>query len=272
MSLLDNSKRIRDYSSIYNFRDFGAYTGFEGRALRQNLLFRSAHLNKLNDADHADISKQNIGLIVDLRHAPERARQPSRLPSNGPQVIAYPDPPESAGEKVAPHEAFLQHELHSAQDAHGYMMRSYLARPDNPAFQSIFRDTLEFLTEQDNEPLNENPAPILVHCAAGKDRTGTLCALIQGLLGVSRENILRDYMLTLEAVDIEEIIVPAAKMFSERYGREINPEALWPMFGVAPEFLDASLETMGDIETYAKTKLGLSQAGLDAIRARYLEQ
>jgi len=230
-------------------------------------LFRSAHLNTLNDADHGAISELGIGLIVDLRYAPERGRQPSRVPSNNPQTYAYPDPPESEGDKVAPHEAFLQHELKTAEDAHGYMMRSYAARPHDKAFQKIFGDSLRFLA---NEKANKD-AGILVHCAAGKDRTGTLCALIQGVLGVSREDIMADYMLTLEAVDVESIITPAAAMFSKRYGREIDPEALWPMFGVAPEFLESSLDGMGDIETYAKEKLGIKDTELDSIRQQYLQ-
>jgi len=267
MSLIENSERLHGYSSIYNFRDFGAYKGHDGRALLSGKLFRSAHLNTLNDDDHGAISKLAIGLIVDLRYAPERARQPSRVPSNEPQIYAYPDKPDNAGDKVAPHEAFLQHELKTADDAHGYMMRSYAARPHDAQFQKIFGDSLRFLAHE--KPKDD--AGILVHCAAGKDRTGTLCALIQGVLGVSREDIMADYMLTLEAVDIEAIITPAAQMFSKRYGREINPEALWPMFGVAPEFLEASLSEMGDIEGYAKTKLGLSETELEAIRLQYLD-
>jgi len=267
MSLIEKSERIRDFKSIYNFRDFGAYKGHDGRALKSGHLFRSAHLNTLNDEDHSEISALNIGLIVDLRHAPERSRQPSRLPSNAPQVYTYPDPPESEGDKVAPHEAFLQHELHTAEDAHGYMIRSYEARPHDRAFQTIFANSLRFLA---NTNIDDD-AGILVHCAAGKDRTGTLCALVQGVLGVSRDDIMADYMLTLEAVDIGAIIEPAAERFSQRYGRHINPEALWPMFGVAPEFLEASLDGMGNLENYAKDTLGISVAELDAIQTRYLD-
>ncbi len=267
MSLIENSERIRPYSSIYNFRDFGAYKGHDGRTLRSGYLFRSAHLNNLNDEDHSDISALGIGLIVDLRHGPERARQPSRVPSNAPQVFTYADPPNHEDNKVAPHEAFLQHELMTADDAHGYMMRSYTARPHDAAFQKIFGDSLRFL----GHPKPNEDAGVLVHCAAGKDRTGTLCALVQGILGVSRDDIMADYMLTLEAVDIEAIIEPAAKMFSKRYGREIDPQALWPMFGVAPEFLEASLDGMGNIERYAKEKLGIQDTELEAIRSQYLD-
>ncbi|MEP1230665.1 MAG: tyrosine-protein phosphatase [Litorimonas sp.] len=267
MSFIQNSDRIYNYNSIYNFRDFGGYKGHGGRAVRKGRLFRSAHLNTLNDQDHNAISELGIGLIVDLRHAPERVRQPSRVPLNAPQIYTYPDPPEHTGREVAPHEAFLQYELNTAEDAHGYMLRSYTARPHDAAFQKIFGDSLRFLA---HEKTNDD-AGILVHCAAGKDRTGTLCALMQGVLGVSREDIMADYMLTLEAVDIDAIIGPAAAMFSERYKRNIDAKALLPMFGVAPEFLEASLEGMGDINTYAKEKLGLLGTELEVIRSLYLE-
>lgn len=266
MSLIPFENRNYDFSSIYNFRDFGGYAGLDGQPVKTGRLFRSAHLSALTDGDLAHIGGLDIHLVVDLRYAPERAKQPSRFPTPAPHVHEYPDAPEQQGAKVAPHEAFLENELYTAADAHGYMLKSYTNRPHDMGFQKIFGDTLRFMAESENDAA----AGVLVHCAAGKDRTGTLCALIQGLLGVSREDILADYMMTLEAVDIDKILVPAAAMFSKRYGREIDAEALWPMFGVVPEFLDAALDGMGDMERYAAEALGLTMAQIAAIRARYL--
>jgi len=268
MSLIPFDSRNYNFSSIYNFRDFGGYAAADGRAIKSGRLFRSAHLAALNDEDLASISELNINLVVDLRYAPERKRQPSRFPVPKPQLHEYPDA--ARKEKVAPHEAFLEHELHSSADAHRYMMSSYTARPHDAGFQSICRDTLRFMA---NSEAGE-AAGVLIHCAAGKDRTGTLCALTQAILGVSREDIMADYMLTLETVDIDQIIGPAAEMFSKRYGRKIDSEALWPMFGVFPEFLDTALGGMldgsGRIEPYAQDVLGLSQAELERLRARYI--
>ena len=272
MSLLATTERVQDYATIYNFRDFGGYAGVDGRPVVAGRLFRSAHLATLSDADHASISGQGIDLVVDLRHAPERRRQPSRLPIPTPTVHQYPDAPDRVNATVAPHEAFLEHSLYTAEDARGYMMRSYTARPHDAGFQAIFRDTLEFMAKPDTSNEMTGPKGVLVHCAAGKDRTGTLCALIQGLLGVSREDILADYMLTLDAVDIDTILVPAAARFSERYGRPIDAESLWPMFGVEPEFLDAALDGMRDMESYARETLGVSSDVIDTLRARYLVQ
>ena len=84
-----------------------------------------------------------------------------------------------------------------------------------------------------------------------------------------------DYMMTLDAVDLDKIIEPAAAMFTKRYGRQIDAKAIWPMFGVVPEFLNAALDGMvdssGGIESYVTETIGISQADMDRIRSRYLE-
>jgi len=270
MSLIPFDTRNYNFTSIYNFRDFGGYAGRDGRAVKTARLFRSAHLASLTDKDLSSISDLDINLIVDLRYAPERKRQPSRFPTPTPHLHEYPDAVKTKIAKVAPHEAFLEHELYTDEDAYRYMIGSYTARPHDAGFQAICKDTLQFMARADES----EAAGVLVHCAAGKDRTGTLCALIHSALGVSREDIMADYMMTLEAVDIEKIIVPAAEMFSKRYDRKIDAEALWPMFGVVPDFLNVALDGMtdsaGGIETYVTDVLGLSQAELDSLRARYL--
>lgn len=272
MSLLPFETRNYDFQSIYNFRDFGAYKGLNGRAVKADRLFRSAHLAALSEEDRAAIGKLNVDLIVDLRYAPERTKQPSRFPDPKPHVHEYPDASRTKTAKVAPHEAFLEHELHTAEDAHGYMMRSYTARPNDPGFQSIVADTLRFMANFETD----EAAGVLVHCAAGKDRTGTLCAIVQAVLGVSKDDIMTDYMMTLDAIDIDKIIGPAAERFTERYGRQIDADAIWPMFGVVPEFLNAALDRMldsaGSIETYVTNKIGISPAEIDGIRTRYLEE
>lgn len=272
MSLIPFETRNYDFQTIYNFRDFGGYKGLEGRPVKTGRLFRSAHLAALSEAEIKAIGKLNIDLVVDLRHAPERAKQPSRFPDPKPSLHEYPDSPERLSAKVAPHEAFLENELYTAADAHGYMMGSYTARPHDPGFKTIFGDTLRFMANAETD----EAAGVLVHCAAGKDRTGTLCALIQAVLGVSREDIMADYMMTLDAVDIDQIIEPAAAMFTKRYGRDINAEAIWPMFGVYPEFINAALDGMmddtGSVETYVTENIGLSETDLERIRGKYLDR
>ena len=238
---MDN--RIKSFDGIFNYRDFGGYQTQDGSRVASGKLFRSAHLNNCSDNDLNQLGAFNIKLVVDLRHAPERKRQPSKWPeSQNPLVLTYPDPKNRGGAKMAPHEAFVKNELHTPEDARNYMIKSYGARPDDAGFRQIFGDTLRHMAKTGD--------PILVHCAAGKDRTGTLCALIQGALGIAPETIMQDYMLTMRAVNIDEFLGLAAKMYEKRYERPFDPEAVRPMFGVEPAYLESSLATIKDMDNY----------------------
>ena len=254
--------RILAFENILNFRDFGDYPALDGRHIKPGHLYRSAHLASASEGDLSGISALNIGLISDLRHKPERSRQPNRWPEGRPaKVVEFPDPP-NASDTMAPHEAFTKYDLQHADDARNYMRGSYLARPNDPAFQSIFSQTLKFMAETGE--------PILIHCAAGKDRTGTLAALILAALGADKDVIMDDYMLTMKAIDIDSFLVPAAAMMKERHGRDYSPEALRPMFGVEPSYLENSLKTMGDMDAYISNELGITSKERDAIHENYL--
>lgn len=263
------SDRLKPFQTIYNFRDFGGYQGLDNRKVVTGTLFRSAHLNALGENDLDSIDNLPIGAVIDLRHAPERIKQPSKWPPKPDRAVVLTQPINMAREQatVAPHEAFAENDLYVAEDARGYMLNSYRNRPHDEGFKALFRDTLMRMTDPE---MPDNRSGVLIHCAAGKDRTGTLVALIQGLLGVSDDDIMADYMLTETAVDIEAILQPAAKMYTARYGRPIDADALRPMFGVEPGYLAASLDAMGDMNRYAADVLDITGERLERLRDRYL--
>ena len=255
--------RIYDFDSIMNFRDFGNYPAGEGRHVKAGKLFRSAHFNQASGADLEKLAALGIALVVDLRHKPERDRQPNRWPETpAPTVLQYPDPEDST-DTLAPHEIFIKETLSTPEEARAYMQGSYELRPEDDGFKMLFSQTLKFMAK--------TGSPILIHCAAGKDRTGTLAAVILSALGVPFETIMDDYMMTMKAVDIESFLEPASQNMAKRYGRAIAPDALRPLFHVEPSYLNRSMATISDADSYIASSLNITPDERRALHAHYLD-
>ena len=231
--------------------------------MKPGKLFRSAHFSQASEGDLEKLAALGIALVVDLRHKPERERQPNRWPKTpAPTVLQYPDPKHSHN-ALAPHEIFIKETLSTPQEARNYMQGSYEARPNDAGFRAIFSDTLKFMAQ--------SGAPILIHCAAGKDRTGTLAAVILSALGVPFETIMDDYMMTMDAVDIEAFLEPASKDMAQRYGRHIHVDALRPLFHVEPSYLNKSMSTIADPDGYISSSLNITSDERQALHELYLD-
>ena len=130
--------------------------------------------------------------------------------------------------------------------------------------QSVFRDGFRALAngEADNG--------LLVHCAAGKDRTGIFCALVLGELGVSDADIMADYLMTNDAVDFDALIPNVQKSLKDGFGVEMPADEMRVFLGVQKEFLDEAHRVIGPRETYLRDVLGITDEERDALRARWL--
>jgi protein-tyrosine phosphatase len=122
------------------------------------------------------------------------------------------------------------------------------------------------------EVLDQEDARFLVHCAAGKDRTGFAVALVLLALGVPREVVMADYMLT------GRFFLPEREMerLQRKYGMEhIDPEAVLPMLEVHEAYLAQALASIeaayGDVETYLESALGVGPGEREELRRRYLD-
>ena len=113
----------------------------------------------------------------------------------------------------------------------------------------------------------------LVHCSAGKDRTGFACALILHALGVSEATVLEDYLLTNEAMDYEGYVLKRirSRLWADL---EADRESTMALFGVRPEYLrsayDAIAAEFEGVEHYIEQAIGLDRAARERLQSRYL--
>jgi protein tyrosine/serine phosphatase len=144
------------------------------------------------------------------------------------------------------------------------MIQTYRRLPYEPAHLDLFSRYFRALAEGDG--------PVLIHCAAGKDRTGLLAALTHSLLGVSRDDLISDYLLTNAAVDLEGRAEGIAKKLTEMTGRPASHGAVVAFLGVEAEYLDGAFAEItarhGSLRAYLKQALGVDDALAEGIRAR----
>ena len=191
-----------------------------------------------------------------MRQPVERARQPNKLPAPAPAQILEC---EAGGYEEAPHLQFLREGDLSASAVRGYMQSAYERIPLEPHHQRIFAQAFKAMSKGH---------PVLIHCAAGKDRTGILAALVLLALGVEEEAVFEDYLLTNAAVDIETILPAMARRISDEHGKTVTPEALRPMLGVEAGFLRRALEVIGPLDAYLERALGLDKSARRVLRDR----
>ena len=255
--------RIIPLEGVRNFRDFGGYASKYGGQVKRGHLYRSGHYAEASHADLERIRGLGIHLQADLRRPDERERQPGKW--SAPHTLTH----DGGREHEAPHQRFLQRVEANAEQADEWMNDYYAAAPFKPHHADLFTDWFRHLAALDGE------AAGLVNCAAGKDRTGILCALTHHVLGVGEADIRADYELTNTAVGVDDRLAEAAKWFNEHIGKDYDPEVYRPFMGVRLRYLDTAMtvigEAHGSVDAYLEEKLGVDGAMQETIRARLLE-
>ena len=254
--------RILPLEGIRNFRDFGGYASHHGGRVRRGRLFRSGHYAEATHGDLQQIRHLGIAVQADLRRPDERERQPGKW--SAPLTITH----DGGREHEAPHTRFLTKVEANAARAEAWMTDYYRAAPFKPHHKALFSSWFTHLAELDEKEAG------LVNCAAGKDRTGILCALTHHVLGVSEEDIHADYILTNVAVDVDGRIEEIAEMFNAHIGKTYEAEVYRPFIGVRLPYLETALGTImeeaGSLDAYLADTLGVTQQQQDTIRDKLL--
>ena len=245
----DAPARHLNLAGASNFRDLGGYRTRDGRTVRWRQIFRSNHLGHLTEADTEVLRPLGLKSAFDFRGTEERVAAICGL--TGIAVHSLPIEPTV----VAALRTRLASGLPlSSADAVEVMRESYrnYVRHDTPSFRALFALLLE------------DRAPLVIHCTAGKDRTGFACALILHSLGVPDDLIAEDYLLTNRFYRRD----PTASSDLPEDVRQV-------LASVQASFLAAGFDAIsadyGDLENYLSDALGLGARERAMLQARYLE-
>ena len=234
---------------IHNLRDYGGYATAAGGTVREGLLFRSGQHMEASELDLELVQMLDIRTVIDLRGNSEREGFPCRRHANfTAQVIAY----DGETSNSPPHEGGGGTVEMTPQRARERMLAVYTRMPVNPAMIWIFREYFK--------ALDENDGGSLVHCFAGKDRTGIAASLLLHVLGVHRDDYVAEFLLTNDAPTREILERQSLPRMEAHYGR-IDPEALHNLMGVLPEYIETYIAEVardhGSLDAYLATILGV---------------
>ena len=250
-----------DFEAIENFRDFGGYATACGRGLVSGRLYRSGHHGLATDADLARLQALGPVAVVDLRSRGERDREPSRRWADFGGLV-------------------IENDIASGMDWVSELMVSPLTG------EALVADTLRHYRLNVFEPrlidlfgrflraVGEAEGPVVVHCAAGKDRTGLACAFLHHIAGVHHDDMIADYLMTNDEARLPRKMAQAGAFVEGLTGRRPSDAALLAWVQVYPEFLDAAFDEIrgrcGSVDAYLDAVLGVDAALRERIHDRVL--
>lgn len=252
--------RILPFEGIHNFRDYGGYRTKSGGRVKRDALLRSGQHMDATDADLARLDALNIAHVIDLRGNGERRSYPCRRPDGfDAQVIFYDG--ETAA--LAPHVEAAGN-AGGALDtgaAHAKMEKLYADLPFRAPLISVLKDYFAALAKGEGVSV--------VHCLAGKDRTGMAVALMHHVLGVHRDDAMEDFLLTNTAGDIEARIAAGGAAIRAKWG-DLSDETIRVLMGVDERYLAAFYDGVegehGSLENFLRDVLDVDDRRADALR------
>jgi protein tyrosine/serine phosphatase len=245
---------------IANFRDFGDYPVAGGGRLKPRTLYRSASHSRATDADLETLASLDLAVVVDLRRKSEQEREPSRRPPGFSGVVIVDDTEDARDDWREQ----LAHSDLSAESFRGYMINFYGQAPFDPPHIDVFSRHFKTLAQTDGA--------VLIHCAAGKDRTGILAALTLHAAGVHRDDIMHDYLLTNRSERTVSNLPQVAETIRDICGRMPDEAAMMTIMGVDAVYLETSFRALtdrfGGADAYLEQVLGVTPAIREALTAR----
>ena len=247
----DYSERHYSFEGCFNFRDIGGYLNQDGRRVKKGLYFRAGRQDRMTNKDLAQLSDLNISTQIDLRKKEEvldQGRGP--LEDMGAKYINISVIPEGGSEKL--------NKLVGDTGISGKRYLGYLEFGPT-SWLRLFG----ILADEEN-------LPVVLHCTAGKDRTGVSTAFLLSILGVSRDIIEADYLLTNLDTERQADFIESTVGYPEGYNREKMISIAGVPKDAMKDFLDGVESKWGSVVNYLE-KIGVTQEQMDQVRLNFLE-
>lgn len=259
-----------------NARDLGGIETANGRRIKPNRLIRSGMLARLTDEDVEYLKSAGLKTIVDFRTSAERVQKPDRQIDNVEYIVCpmledktdgiTRDKPESEDEEAQRTLKMARRLMEHDPDGVRQMRSLYPILVTLDHSLEHYRRFFEIL-------LKHEDGALLYHCTMGKDRVGTATALLLTALGVPREGIVADYMITRErcAPGTQRLLNNCRKFTDD----EAVLEFVYRLDTVQEDFIAATFETIdevhGGMDRFLRDKMGLDAAAIERLKALYLE-
>jgi protein-tyrosine phosphatase len=244
-----------------NFRDLGGYRAADGRTVKWGVLFRSGSMHELTANDYAYLEKLGIRTVCDFRSAQERKSEP----------VAWPHP--GTPNVLADDYDMMQANLLPKGD-----MRNLTPEQARQIMAGTYSSMLTTFAGQYRRMFAEllaGHAPLAFNCSAGKDRTGVAAALILTALGVPRETVIEDYLLTNKYLDSAKMMAKQSQNPAFQMMAQVPPGVAQAMGAADRSYIETTLALVdkhpGGAAGFFRDEMKLSDADIAKLRGLYLE-
>jgi len=211
-----------------NFRDLGGYRTSDGHYVRWGQVYRSNHLVNLTARDSEYLNSLGIRLVCDVRSDGERARAPDHWTGNAPEFFAVP----------------IGSNLFTAPTADDLKRRVVAINAETKDSVRAYDYAIEYAGQYAKilKRIAAGDLPVVEHCTAGKDRTGVFSAILLTALGVPRDTVIQDYVLSNQYLLAPDTIETTTADLQRAFGLAEAPDisTVKTIMTAKPETLEAT--------------------------------
>lgn len=264
----NNTSRLLSFEKLHNIRDLGGVAASDGRRIISGKLVRCGNLSELSDRDRVAFSSL-AEEVIDFRTDGERNEKPDiEIPGIRYHHIPILDSLTAGITREKDADRNLFSKVGADPDkARQYMCDMYHALAESDFAASRYAIFIRLL-------MHPRKKAFVWHCTAGKDRAGVGTAIIEEILGVKRDDVINDYMMTNEYLQEDNAFLTEFIKGQADADSMIADEALRYLFGAERDYIEEYYRTIdskyGSFELFLRDGLKLTAEDIHKLQSIYL--